>query len=340
MRPGLADPVSATARWPRGPLTLAVVVLLLSWPGHSAAPVSAFGVYRGYARAQSTDWRRTSEYVVMSDGVQIAIDLYRPPDASPRPVLWGTQRYHRTAPGRADATAIGRFVAHGYVVAIADVRGGGASFGVSDGPFAEREARDAFEITEWLGTRPWSNGRVGMIGTSYGGIIQYFAASEAPPHLRAIFPEKALFDLYGFVRPGGVYLESFARAWSDKVQALDTSKPAPPVDGDGAGALRDAAQAGHRRNRRADQLFGRARFRDSVDPGNGEAVYARSPSQRMARINRAGVPTYHLTGWFDLWVKDALLWFRNFTGPQRLVIGPWSHAGTQGFDRSAEQLRW
>ena len=43
-----------------------------------------------------------------------------------------------------------------------------------------------------------------MTGRSYRGIVQYFAAAQAPPALKAIVPEMALFEDYDSIYPGGI----------------------------------------------------------------------------------------------------------------------------------------
>jgi putative CocE/NonD family hydrolase len=93
----------------------------------------------------------------------------------------------------------------GIAGAVADVRGTGGSGGNLDGNFfSPREARDSHDVIEFLGTRPYSSGKVGMAGGSYVGITQYLAAEQRPPHLAAIAPAVAISDLYreGFAHGG------------------------------------------------------------------------------------------------------------------------------------------
>ena len=61
---------------------------------------------------------------------------------------------------------------YGYVVAITDTRGKGASFGWRRAMQESTEARDAYDLTEWLARQPWSDGRVGMMACSYVGGTQ------------------------------------------------------------------------------------------------------------------------------------------------------------------------
>src|SRR5262249_13822427 len=75
---------------------------------------------------------------------------------------------------------------HEYAFVIQDVRGRGDSDGVFY-PLVN-EAADGFDTLAWVGKQPWSNGRVGMIGSSYLGWVQVYAAGELSPYLKAIVP--------------------------------------------------------------------------------------------------------------------------------------------------------
>ena len=48
----------------------------------------------------------------------------------------------------------------------------------------------------WLAAQPWSNGRVGMFGTSYSGFNSIQMACEQPPALGAICAIYATDDRY------------------------------------------------------------------------------------------------------------------------------------------------
>ena len=194
------------------------VLVLALLPGCAPAmeappPVSRPGEYSGYSEAAYDGYERSSQYITMRDGVRLAVDLYRPMRAGelhddPVPVVWTHHRYNRAYLwGRGDSIVdyihgFGRgaptMLAHGYAMAAVDTRSRGASFGTQQGYFSPKGAAAAYEITEWLAAQAWSTDRVGMMGRSYLGVTQLFAASEAPPSLAAIFPEMAAFDLYSF----------------------------------------------------------------------------------------------------------------------------------------------
>ncbi len=90
---------------------------------------------------------------------------------------------------------------HGYLVAAVDARGAGASFGVWSGIFNEQETEDAYEVVEWFAEQEWCDGNIGMYGGSYLGGTQLMAASQKPPHLKALFPFVALLDQYDLFWP-------------------------------------------------------------------------------------------------------------------------------------------
>jgi len=102
-----------------------------------------FDSARGYH-----SWVRVPSYVKMRDGTAIAVDVYRPARdgaAVPErlPVLLTDYRYQRAMVDHTQlltpldgSERFRSFIKHGYVIAVADLRGAGASFGVSNGPFS------------------------------------------------------------------------------------------------------------------------------------------------------------------------------------------------------------
>ncbi|NNJ99055.1 MAG: CocE/NonD family hydrolase [Desulfatitalea sp.] len=98
---------------------------------------------------------------------------------------------------------------HGYVVVNPDSRGAFMSEG-HHLVFGEQEGKDGADLIEWAGTQPWSNGKVGMQGNSWLGVMQWFIAAERPPHLAAIAPWEGFCDMYrDFVMIGGIPAPGF-----------------------------------------------------------------------------------------------------------------------------------
>ena len=105
-----------------------------------------------------------------------------------------------------------RFVPHGYAVVRFDSRGAGRSPGYLD-PWSARETRDLYDCIEWAGRQPWSNGKVGLSGTSYLAMNQWQVATLQPPHLAALCVWEGAVDYYrDMTRHGGI-LSVFGKHW-------------------------------------------------------------------------------------------------------------------------------
>jgi uncharacterized protein len=300
------------------------------------------GKYKGYSQPLYDEISTTSQYITMRDGTKLAALILRPAQdgkavSTRLPVIWTHNRYHREEilawPWLRTASR------YGYVIVSVDVRGSGASFGTNRGPFSPEETRDAYDITEWLAVQPWSDGNIGMYGRSYLGATQYMAASIAPPHLKAIFPEMAEFDHYSFIYSGGVFHDDFIRQWEKMINTLDADGLA--VDEDTNQAMLQEALKEHATNLDVFEMFSPLPYRDSVSSMTGTQPYiVNNLANYLKEIQRSGVAVYHWAGWYDMFPRDALLWYNNLTNPQKIVIGPWAHSGLGSLDLAMEELRW
>jgi uncharacterized protein len=145
--------------------------------------------------------RMVQAWIPMKDGVRLAATLYMPDGASPRekfPALLDYLPYRKD-----DGTAAGDypknayFARRGYVGARVDIRGFGASEGrPTDREYSEQEQLDGLQVIHWLATQPWSNGRVGMYGISWGGFNALQMAMRNPPELKAIIAVDATEELF------------------------------------------------------------------------------------------------------------------------------------------------
>lgn len=309
-------------------------------PVPNAAPASKakFGDYKAIALAPYDSWVRSSLYLKMRDGVRLAVDILRPAkkgvvEIKPLPALWTHTRYRRASVvnekihSSLEAPHLLALLQRGYVLASVDVRGSGASFGVSQGIFTPEESQDAYEVTEWLAKQPWCDGKIGMFGGSYLGITQLMAAARKPPHLKAIMPMVALFDLYDMGRPGGVLRDDFIRTWSTLTQFLDLQPGVAPVDEDKEGKLLQVAIEEHKKNRLLIEAMGPLYFRNDKDPLTGASPNQDwQPAGVLKAINESGIPTYLFGGWYDSFTRDQVLLWRNLTVPKRMTIGAWSHS--------------
>jgi putative CocE/NonD family hydrolase len=144
----------------------------------------------------------TNVAVPMRDQVVLRADVWRPAASGRHPVLVYRTPYGKHVVGPAQSTAR-KAVQRGYVVVMQDVRGRYAS----DGEFSpyQQEGKDGYDTIEWAASQPWSDGTVGTFGLSYPGAVQWLAAVESPPHLKAMVPAMTFASPMQFWYSGGVW---------------------------------------------------------------------------------------------------------------------------------------
>jgi putative CocE/NonD family hydrolase len=172
----------------------------------------------GMLASPAADAHATEEhgYFATRDGTQLRYDVVHPDGPGPFPVLLNYEGYAAGSDPNDNngSTFVPALLARGYAVLGVSVRGTGCSEGVFD-PFAPTMGQDGADAVEWAARQPWSDGRVGMFGSSFGGITQLLTAAQRPPHLRAIAPDSATSDLYRDVAyPGGILNDVFPLAWT------------------------------------------------------------------------------------------------------------------------------
>ena len=179
---------------------------------YSAFSVVCLFVMTHDARA---DFVSTTNQVPMRDGIKLATDVYRDDAGTPAPVVLIRTPYDRTK-----QKSIGeRWVKAGYVFVAQDCRGTRASEGAL-APY-NNEGQDGYDTIEWITRQPWCNGRVGMVGGSYVGAVQWQAAVENPPGLAVIAPQATWSSFYKNLYLGGSVRLALITGWI----AGNTPKP-------------------------------------------------------------------------------------------------------------------
>lgn len=170
-----------------------------------------------------------TDYVTMSDGVNIAVNIRMPDDfdkAKSYPTIFEMSGYDGGSADGEDplggegSRGLTKMFYKDYVTIHASVRGTGCSGGEFD-LFSWRSALDGREVIEWIADQPWSNGDVGIYGHSYGGITGFMVAATRPPHLKVASLSGLIDDLYrGIVYPGGVSNFGFPLLWTGAVRPV------------------------------------------------------------------------------------------------------------------------
>ena len=312
--------------------------------------------------------RRESLYLNMSDGTRIAADVWLPTNlkADQRaPTILRAVRYWRgyqpgpLAPvfrllGLMDMDAEHtQWAEAGYAFVTVDVRGSGASFGQWDIPWSRQEIADLGEVVDWIVGQPWSNGRVGAYGVSYDGNTAEMLASLNHPAVKAVVTQYGDFDVYSFLlRPGGVYNQWFLESWHEFTRRLDADdvcvlaemveEPCDElqyvirgvrlVDDDPDGGQLAAALAS-RAEVDLSQIGQDLEYRDDEWGSTGKTLDDVAPFSVQTAIENSGVPIYVWVSYLDFALADgALSRYLTFSNPQKLIIGPWNHGGSQNAD--------
>ncbi|MBM4187885.1 MAG: CocE/NonD family hydrolase [Gemmatimonadetes bacterium] len=252
--------------------------------------------------------------VPMRDGATLSADITRPVGSARSPVILVRTPYdngaaHHVAEGK-------RWAERGYAYVVQDVRGRGES----DGTFYPlvTEGDDGYDTIEWLARQPWSNGRVGMMGGSYLGWVQMYAAVRKPPSLKALIPivtppdpDRNFPVQFGAYGPATL---SWLAAVSGKTMQ-DISQH----------DLR--AVYSHLPLYQADRLLGRTltAWRDWLDHPTRDAYWEAQSFQ--AALEGVDLPMLHISGWYDdVLVGTTENYAITRARPnQRLLIGPWGH---------------
>ena len=339
---------------------------------------SMLGVYDGFTEQVANGYERESLYLAMKDGCRIAIDVLHPTingqvlEGQTATVLHATPyrrafevaeggkavaRYAEELRGKEPGELItqyeerpiaGDLIHHGYRFVSVDIRGTGASFGAEYGD-SWLAGQDMATVIDWICDQPWSSGRVGMVGISYEGMMQFFTAANRPKGLKCIAPQYP--GLPHCYVDGGLAISSFARVWERLHKGMSENEPAAPVDGPDGERLREEAESERSSDRyrwvetfsemdprdvtRMSSFDGLTRRRSRPDLGLGEVASGWFDSCDL--INQSGVPTYIVTGWWDLTFPGYLIdAFNRLDVPKKLIVGPWNHG--QGGD--PELRRW
>jgi len=273
--------------------------------------------------------------VEMRDGVELATDIYMPDAAGKYPAILSRTPYNKSADWISN---IGPYYAQrGYVVVVQDTRGRYNSEGVWH--MLNDDGRDGYDCCGWIGRQEWSDGHIGMYGTSYVGGTQHAIAMEKAPNLTTIIPIDAMSNLgYASMRNGGAFELRF---WN---WIFWTS-------GDGSRQSRDPGTKAilQQMNRDKKSYLMNLPMRKGTTPlklapeyedwlvegmkhgANGEFWEQNNILDYPGRYK--DMPVYLVGGWYDSWGSNTTANFmalsRKIQGPVYLIMGPWIH-GAQG----------
>jgi putative CocE/NonD family hydrolase len=326
--------------------------------------IASFVCPQALAQDQSAVKRLLDRSVPMRDGVILRADVWLPKAEGRFPTL-----VYRTPYGKQFAakewTTFDKAVAHGYAIVLEDVRGRYAS----DGEFVpyQNEGKDGYDTIEWAARQSWSDGNVGTFGLSYPGAVQWLAAVETPPHLKAMVPAMTFSTPRNFFYSGGVFDGSWLEwTWMNIAPDARKRKNLP-----GPTTYKEARSSWKAEHERMESFLP---LRDLPDLKEASPFYyqwlAHPPAdpwwdwaELRNKYDRVDCAVLNFSGWYDeTYGPDGAT--TNFKGllaarksesnsRTRTIIGPWTHGGedehksgerdfgpTAPFDYDGLILRW
>lgn len=308
-------------------MRLLFVICLSSLTGWSQRPEPGT-----YSQAQYQVTSTRGNRVPMRDGVRLSVDIYQPVVASGTklPAILTMTPYDNIQAGLVARSKW--YAQRGYVLILADVRGRYDSEGTWD-PFTDKHKSDGYDLVEWIAKQPWCNGNVGMMGGSYLGWTQWWTASQAPPHLKAMAPQVAppSSGLQNAPYQNGI-LAGWAMDWGARMAGRVEQVIEPGAYGGftnhrakNMAHLPQADIYNHMGVRDADW------FDDWIKNNLDNEYWKRNSYDEYERVR---VPTFQMTGWFDANFPGSP---QNYMGMKKsgptpesrrpqMLIGPWMHA--------------
>ena len=285
--------------------------------------------------------------VPMRDGVILRADVSRPSAEGRFPTLVYRTPYDRK---RASEDEVAKAaLAAGYAVVRVDVRGRYESAG--DFTPYQNEGRDGYDTIEWAAAQPWSTGEIGTYGLSYPGAVQWLAAVESPPHLKAMVPAMTFSTPRNFFYAGGAWdLSWLSWIWNNIAPDARVQKdlPGPRTGREARAAWKELEKTLPYRLPLTEvpELRGPAPYYFewlAHRPGDSWWAWA----DIRGRYSKVGAAVLNLSGWHDeAYGPEGAM--TNFLGlmearrgekdPRaRIILGPWVHGG-ESEDRAGDRV--
>ena len=294
----------------------------------------------------SERFTRQQVMIPTRDGTRLNTEIYVPKAATgPLPIILTRTPYGLGHDGDGFNPALGtsyrELADDGYIFVFQDIRGRFKSDGQfvmlrpprdPKDPKAIDEGTDTWDTIEWvLKNVPGHNGRVGMLGVSYGGWLTVMAMLDPHPSLKAVSPQASPADMYlgDDFHHNGAFRLSYGYEYA---VLMESSRESTPVDFDEYDSYEWYLKLGPLSNANAKYLGGKLpSWNDFVAHPDYDAFWQRQGvAKYLTRVTR---PTLNVAGWWDQ--EDfygpitiyKLLERHDTEGHNSLVVGPWNHGG-------------
>lgn len=253
-------------------------------------------------------------FIPMTDGTRLAARLWLPEDEGPAPAVLEYIPYRKADGTRERDEPMHRYFAgHGFAAVRVDLRGTGESEGVLEDEYCPQEIDDALEVLAWIAAQPWCDGKVGMMGKSWGGFNALQVAAKQPPELAAILVVCASDDRYAddaHYMGGALLNENLI--WGSGLFTLAALPPDPEVVGERWRAM-------WRRRLEAVPLHVARWMRHPTRDAYWEhGSVCEDPSAIRC-------PVFVVSGWADAYSNAVPRLLASLDVPRKGLVGPWAH---------------
>jgi uncharacterized protein len=317
------------------------------------------------ASTANDDYVKREVMIPMRDGVKLYTVIVLPKGARNAPILLTRTPYNATKRAKRNDSphmlavlplSDEVFVKGGYIRVFQDVRGKYKSEGdyvmtrPVRGPLnatATDHVTDAYDTIEWLvKNTPESNGRVGMIGSSYEGFTVVMALLAPHPALKVAAPESPMVD--GWMGDDWFHYGAFRQTnfdyTSQQTTKRDEGEPVPRGAYDDYEAFLQAGSAGaYAHLHGIDQLPWNEKM---IEHPAYDAFWQGQALDKLVVEHPPQIPVMWLQG---LWDQEDMwgaihcymaLKARGQADHNYLVMGPWRHSQVNADGYNLGPLKW
>lgn len=255
-------------------------------------------------------------WITLADGTRLAARFWLPEDAEQHPVPAILEYLpYRKRDGTAvrDELTHPYLAGHGYACVRVDMRGNGESDGLMHDEYAPQEQADALEVIEWIAAQPWCNGRLGMMGISWGGFNSLQLAALQPEPLKAIITLCSTDDRYAddiHYKGGNMLLENLG--WAATMLSFSAAVPDPQLVGE------------RWREMWLNRLENMPLLAETWLSHQHRDAYWQHGSvcEHYGDIKAA---VYAISGWGDAYMNSIPRMMKHLACPKKALVGPWIH---------------
>ncbi len=276
-------------------------------------------------------------WIPLPDGTRLAARAWIPEGAEldPVPAILEYIPYRKRDFTRLrDDVMHAYFAGHGYACLRVDLRGSGDSEGLITDEYTPQELEDGEAVIQWIAEQAWCNGRVGMIGISWGGFNGLQIAARRPQALQAIITASSTDDRYtDDIHYMGGCLLADNLSWASIMYSHMALPPDPQIVGESW------------RRQWHERMSGSGFWLEQwLEHQYRDDYWAHGSINE--NYDAVQVPVMAVSGWADGYSNAVFRMLENLRVPRMGLIGPWGHKyphqGKPGpaIDFLGEALRW